>query len=199
MTPDSGSDLEAMREQRYQAMRERAAKTGVTLPEVPPWKLMSEDERRAHWEKMRNMTPEERTAMREQHWAEMRERAAEKGVELPEIPPWKQAQQRREEMRAKWEAYRQTVDQMTEEQREAAAAVFGRPQTPPARPIPQRTPEQWSSVGGDYGAMQPMPNRIPRPPVPPGYGYQGSPWPGAGEGMMQPPPPPAGTGYNRGW
>jgi hypothetical protein len=187
---------DAMREERYKAMRESASKSGVELPETPPWKLMTEEERKARWEKMRSMTPGERAAMREQHWAEMRERAAEKGVELPETPPWRRAQQRREEMRAKWESYRQIVEQMTDEQREAAAAVFSRPQTPPAQGMPPKMSLQ-PPYGREFGAMQPIPNRMPRPPMMPGYGAP-APWTGGDEDMMQLPPPPS-TGYNRGW
>jgi hypothetical protein len=197
--PQTAEDLDAMREERYKAMRERAAKSGVELPETPPWKLLTEEERYARWEKMRNATPEERAAMREQNWAEMRKRAAERGIELPETPPWKQAQQRREEMKAKWESYRQTIEQMTEEQREAAAAVFGKPPAPPARAMPRKMPAQ-TPYGRDFGAMRPpMPNRMPYPKMMPGQGAGGpSPWSrGAGD-MMQPPPPPS-SGYKRGW
>jgi hypothetical protein len=201
MTPE---ERDAMREQRYQAMRERAKQRGVELPETPPWKLMSDEERQAHWEKMRNMSPEERRAMREEHWKEMTQRAKEQGVELPETPPWKQAEQRREEMRAKWEAFRKIVDEMTPEQQEAAKAIFGRGQRqalPPAgAQMPPRMPMQ-SPYGQDYGA----PAGFGQGPGMRGYGPQGAgpsagprPWFGAGDDMRQGPPPPA-PGYNQGW
>jgi hypothetical protein len=181
-SPMTAEEREAMREARFEAMRQRAAESGIQLPETPPWKMMSKEERQAHWEAVRSMTPEERAAMREQHWAQMRERAAEQGIELPETPPWKQAQQRREEMRAKWESYREIVEQMSEEQREAAAAVFGRAQAPVGQ-MPQMPP----------------PQQMPSAPVMPGHGPgPAAPWAGAAEPKM-PAPPPAGTGYGRGW
>ncbi len=76
-------ERDAMREQRYQAMRERAEQRGMDMPEMPPWMLMSQEEREAHWEKMRNMTPEQRQAEREQHWQEMRARAQSPGNRVP--------------------------------------------------------------------------------------------------------------------
>lgn len=128
---------------------------------MPPWKLMTDEEREARRQMMRTLTPEQRQAMRELHWQELRERAKEKGIEMPELPPWKQAEQRREEMRQRWESYRQIVEQMSAEQREAAAAVFGQaPAAPemPAMPAPEV-----------YGA----PGTMPQAPMMPGYGTQG--------------------------
>ncbi len=48
------------------------------------------------------------------------------------------AQKRWEALRARWESYRKTVEAMTEEQREAAAAIFGQrqPPVPPRPPMP---------------------------------------------------------------
>jgi hypothetical protein len=192
----SAEERDAMREARYEAMRARAAELGVELPEKPPWKLMSPEERQAHWEAMRNLTPEQRGAMREQHWAEMRERAAEKGIELPETPPWKLMQEKREEMRAKWDAYRETVEQMTDEQREAAAAVFGRRPATEGRGAAPQMPMQ-PGYGPGAGAMPAMPQQMPHPPVMPGYGKgaQG-PWRMGRQPMMQmPPAAPAGPGW----
>lgn len=144
------ADVMAKRGLRYEELRQRAAEAGVELPETPPWEqvtapempafptmpsdgrgkaMMSEEERAAHIEKMRNMTAEDRMAAREAHWAAMRERAAERGIELPETPPWKAAMERRMAMQEKWDAYRKTVEEMTDEQREAAEAMFG--QSPP--------------------------------------------------------------------
>lgn len=203
-------EREAIREQRYQARRERAAQRGVELPETPPWKLMSQEERQAHQEIMRNMTPEERQAMREAHWNEMRERAQEQGIEMPELPPWKQAEQRRQEMQARWEKYRTLVDQMSEEQREAAEAVFGQAgrqpegapmQHPMQQPMSSRMPMQ-APYGRDYG--MPM-----RPPMVPGYGGQGTgpsmqdwgaggPWSGGNQDWYQAPPLREG-GYGQPW
>ena len=82
-------------------------------------------EREAMREKIRNMTPEERAAMREAHWKKMRERAAERGMELPETPPWKEAEERYKAAKEQFEKYRKIVDEMTAEQQEAARALFG--------------------------------------------------------------------------
>lgn len=196
-------EWDAMREQRYQAMRERAEQRGMDMPEMPPWMLMSQEEREAHWEKMRNMTPEQRQAEREQHWQEMRERAKAQGIDFPEQPPWKQAEQRREEMQARWEQYRSVVEEMSEQQREAAEAIFGQANREPPLPpqMPPRMPMQQTPYGGDYGA--------PMRPMMPGYGGQGvgpsgyewgSPgrWYGSDEGMYPTPPVPE-AGYGQPW
>ncbi len=129
-----GMDQEwmARREQAMQAMRERAKqRASAEGPDQAPWNLETAEERRAQMEKMRNATPEERAALRDQHWAEMRERAATQGITMPETPPWKEAEQRREARKAKWENYRKIVDQMSAEEREAAEAMFGQPPMPP--------------------------------------------------------------------
>jgi len=125
MSGATPAEREAARAAQYQAMRERAKAHGIDLPETPPSKIMSPEERRAQMERMRNMTPEERMAARGENYKRLRERAAAQGIELPETPPWEQAQQRRKAMQEKWESYRKEVDAMTEEQREAARAMFG--------------------------------------------------------------------------
>lgn len=211
MTPE---DRDAMRAQRYQKMRERAMQRGIELPETPPWMLMSDEERRAHREKMRTMSPEERRAMRDKHWEEMRDRARERGIEMPDTPPWRQAEQRREEMKARWKSYEETLQAMTPEQKEAIEALIGPGRarfSPPAmvRQMPPGMPMQ-APLGQQqsYG--------LPATPGMPGYGAQGagpsmfemshpapwydgeqpthpSPaphWPGGNEGWLQPPPPP---------
>jgi hypothetical protein len=79
----------------------------------------------------------------------MRARAAEQGRELPETPPWEAAEQRRKEMMERMEQYRATFDAMTEEQKEAVSALFGR----------ERPPMDWSEMGAPsmprsgYGRM----------------------------------------------
>ena len=126
-------------------------------------------------EKMRTMTPEERKAMRETHWKEMRARAAERGIEMPETPPWVEAEQRYKAAQEQFAKYRQTVEAMTPEQVEAARAVFGR-----------RGP-------GMQGPTGPMPPMGPRPPMPQGgygYGYGYGPEGGVGEGGYWGGPPP---------
>jgi len=93
-------------------------------------------------EQMRNMTPEERLAARADNYKQLRERAAAQGIELPETPPWEQAQQRRKAMQEKWDAYRKQVDALTDEQREAAQAVFSGAPGPdaPQMPMPMQRP-----------------------------------------------------------
>jgi hypothetical protein len=71
------------------------------------------------------MTREEFESMRQKRWEAMRERAAEMGRELPETPPWEAAEQRRKEWLEKYEAYRAIIEAMTDEQKEAIAALFG--------------------------------------------------------------------------
>jgi len=197
--PDpSGMEQEwlARHEQMMQAMRERAKQRAAEGPDQAPWNLMTADEHRAHLEKMRNATPEERAALRDQHWAEMRERAAAKGVTMPETPPWKEAEQRREARKAQWDSYRQTIDQMTEEQREAAEAIFGQPPMPPMPPMgPDMNPPM--PYGPDFGAP-------PARPFPPGYdgpGYGGygqpMPWSGGYPAPMPGPMMMPNSGYNR--
>jgi hypothetical protein len=137
------------------------------------------DEHRAMREKMRNMTPEERQALREQHWKEMRARAAERGIEMPETPPWVAAEQRYKAAKEQFEKYRKTVEEMTPEQLEAARAMFGR-----------------------GGSMPPMGQRPPMPQGGNGYGPQGGYWGGPPpmmgpgmpdeEGDMEQMPPPQG-------
>ena len=64
----SPEERRAYRNQRYQELRERAASVGMELPERPPWetrgrgpgaRFLSDEERAAHREKMRQMSPEE--------------------------------------------------------------------------------------------------------------------------------------------
>ncbi len=239
------------RKRRYEDLRQRAAEVGLELPETPPWEeagmeppkmptpptppssmtspwtSMSAEQRRAEWEKMRNMTAEDREAMREKRWQELRKRAKEQGVELPETPPWKQAEEQREAMKAKWEAYKKTVEGLTPEQKEAAQAIFGRGGRPMPPPMPMEAP-----CGGNYGgpgvppgAMMPgyggpgvppdamMPGYggpgVPPGAMMPGHGAQGAgpsmyergpaaPWYGGGKPSRQGPPPPSGS-YNQPW
>jgi len=90
---------------------------------------------------------------------------------------------------------------MSEDQREAAEAVFGQAarQLPP-QPMPPRMPVQ-APYGPDYG--------MPSGPVMPGYGGQGAgpgmsdwgtgdPWSGGDQGLYQPLPHPE-AGYRQPW
>ena len=169
----------AEREKRYEELRASAAEIGLALPETPPWLaapampepppmperfgMSPEDldamreQRRAMMEKMRSMSPEERRAMREAHWEQMRADAAERGIEMPETPPWVEAEQRRKAMEEQLEQYRQTIDAMTEEQLEAARVLFGSPPPMPEfPPMPKRMPHKGyghGPYGGHPGGM----------------------------------------------
>lgn len=169
----SPEEREALREQQYQQMRERAKARGVDMPEVPPWKLghATEEERREHREKMSDMTPEERRAYRQEMWSKMRERAREKGFEVPEPGSWQQPSPPTPWLsQAERERYQAILDQMTPEQKEAAQAIYGGPM-PPRMAVPhgaQTAPQPSQAYGPqDYG----------------GYGY-GAP-PAQGYGMPQ--------------
>ena len=142
---------------------------------------------RASCDKMMMMTPEERAAMRETHWKEMRARAVARGVELPETPPWVAAEQRRKEAHEQFEKYRKTVEALTPEQLEAVRAMFG-------AGGPQLQDSDWS--------MPPMPPMPPRRPMGRGgygYGPQGG-YPGYGPGPYQggPGPMPMPMPYDEG-
>lgn len=104
-----------------------------------------------------DMTPEERSALRQQRFQEMRDRVMK----------------RHQEMTARWDSHWKILDAMTPEQKEAIQAVFGTGkkrcahytkshQMPPRAPMPPRFGQP------DYG--------FPSGAVFPGYGYgpQGS-------------------------
>ncbi len=177
------AERNTLRDERYAATRERAAEIGIELPETPPWKLTTPAERQAYRETMRNLTPDQRLALHRLRWEEMRGRAKERGIELPESPPWERAQQHREAMEERWRSYRETVEALTEEQREAAAAVFG------GAPF---GPDPFDDLG-DAG-----PGRMPCPPMMgpcDGPGYDQGRAPFGPPGYPQGPTPPYGSGY----
>lgn len=135
--------MQEERRKRYADLRASAAEIGVAMPETPPWEAAwpQDDaamrQRREEMQtRMQSMTPEERQAMREERWQKRRAEAAERGIDMPETPPWKEAEKRREEMAKRFEEYRSTVAQMTDEQREAAQAVFGRGAAKRTPPMP---------------------------------------------------------------
>ena len=213
------AEQDAERNQRYVELRQRAAEVGLELPETPPWEAAMPDapampsqagaaapdwqamrqEREAMRERFKSMTPEERKAMRDAHWQKMRERAAERGMEMPETPPWEEAEKRYKAAQEQFDRYRKIVDEMTEEQLEAARALFGhsedmpQPMQPMAPQMPRQMPPQMPQGGYGYG-YGPQGGY-------PGYGpYQGGPG-AAGPGSMpyyeggmeQAPPPPRGA------
>jgi hypothetical protein len=162
-------------------------------PAAPDWQAMRK-EREAMRERFEAMTPEERKAMRDAQWQKMRERAAARGMEMPETPPWEEAEKRYKAAQEQFDRYRKIVDAMTEEQLEAARVLFGRgegpaqsapPPMPPQRP-PQGPPRGYGygPQGGypGYGPYQGGPNPMGRAPVP---FYEGN--------MEQAPPPPRGA------
>jgi hypothetical protein len=61
MTPE---ERQALREQRYQAMRAKAAEQGVEMPETPPWKQQAplEPDWTQYQKVVAGMSPEERQA-----------------------------------------------------------------------------------------------------------------------------------------
>lgn len=129
------------REQRYEELKKRAEEAGVMLPESPPWqehKAMMPphpemQKRREQMEKLQAMTPEEREAFRMERYQEMRERAAEIGMELPETPPWKDRQSLREEQ---WAKHMEVIKGMTDEERAACHAMHRRHMRQKMRPGP---------------------------------------------------------------
>lgn len=178
--PISRADWNKQREERWAALRERATEKGIELPERPLWQLTSPEERQTHVETMRKLTPEQRRTLHALRWEMMREQAAERGMELPESPPWERMMKEREAMQERWKGYRETVEAMTPEQREAAAAVYGTP-FGPDRDAP-------------YGAA---PGGFQYPPMLPPCGG-----PAHDQGMppfhpsyRQEPTPPYGSGY----
>ncbi len=168
-TPDRAGESQASalaeRRQRYDALRASAAEIGVALPENPPWET-GRFGRSDLSERMRGLSPEERQAMRETRWQQMRAEAAERGIEMPETPPWVEAEKRRQEMQERFTQYRKTIEQMSDEQREAARAFFGAPSGMPY-PYPSFPPSD------AYPSWHPPCHHEPRgmayPPMMPGY------------------------------
>jgi hypothetical protein len=69
-------------------VQEKAGDAGAARDPIFGRQLMTDDEIRAHRQKVRSLqTEEERRAYREEHHRRMLERARERGVTLPEEPP----------------------------------------------------------------------------------------------------------------
>jgi hypothetical protein len=118
------------RESQYQALRRRAEEAGVMLPERPPWyserdQMVRPDmeERMAHRKSMMSMSAEERDAYRQQRHEEMRARADEMGIEMPDVPPWRARQQAMDE---EWAKHQQVIEGMSDEERAACRAMHRR-------------------------------------------------------------------------
>jgi|GEM_PF-1721415 len=175
----------AERDKRYADLRQRAAEVGLELPETPPWAQngmpdmpkppamrddMATGAAQMPPSQMRpRMTPEERQAKREERWEEMRARAAERGVELPETPPWEAAEQRRKEMLERYNKYRAIIEAMTDEQKEAISALFNNTRRPmPPQAMPRHGHRQGYGPMGrgmEPDMMMPRPTRMPEPPA----------------------------------
>ncbi len=222
--PISTQERQAVYDSRYPASRES---TGRDMPGRPPWagrgmgmgrQFMTDEERAAHRETMRNMSPEERKAYRAQMHERMRERAWEEGVVLPETSPWETAPaQMQPPPPASWAdrmtEYRDRVSKMSPEDREACQALsrmemrehmarmmrdmYARMSQYRSEFAPRQFPQ------GGYGQDYPYPpegdygHGYPRAPGP-GYGYgsgHSSPWGGPGAGPMAPPAEDFGSGY----
>jgi hypothetical protein len=88
-----GEERARFRKEHRQRMQERARERGVAVPSGPApgatgRHLMTEEEREAHRQEMRSKTSaEERERARKEHHEQMKERAREQGIELPEKPP----------------------------------------------------------------------------------------------------------------
>jgi len=153
------AEMNEQRKQRYNELRARAAEIGMDMPEQAPWEMpfpavddaamkqwqnevqMRRQERQEQQEKMRNMTPEERRAQHEQRWKRMQDEAAARGMEVPPMPNWEEVEKRHQEMNDRFDQYRKTVEQFSDEQREAARAVFGRSARHQMRDLPCNCPE----------------------------------------------------------
>jgi hypothetical protein len=207
MTPEERWEARrAELNRRYADLRQRAAEAGMELPEQAPWDrtpppatakqppsapgwgpgkgpgrmLMSPEERQAIREKLRGMTPEQRRAFHEQHYQEMRERAAAQGMELPERPPWAGADAEppaapqppaaADAPGTDWPRLKETLGSMSPEQLEACMMMHRLP-GPMAMP---RHPAAGYGYGPGYG---PGPGYGRGAGAPPGW----QPWGGYGQ------------------
>lgn len=151
------------RDARYAELKERAAKNGVILPDTPPWRDRGNwgahdqemmEKRREHMKMMQAMSPEDRDAYRMQRYQEMRERATELGIDMPENPPWKERQQA---MADAWAKHSEVIKGMTDEERDACHAMMRK--------------EMIESAPGPMGR-----GMLGRPFDGPGYGYGPGPY-----------------------
>lgn len=100
-TAKTPEERDRLRTEHYHRMQERAKERGVSLPPPPPMRgprgdtnpvygtrLMTPEERSAYREQMRAAkTPEERQRLQAEHRKRMDARAKEKGVTVTEEPP----------------------------------------------------------------------------------------------------------------
>ncbi len=164
------------RDARYEELKARAKEAGVMLPEDPPWKSagmgMMPDmaERMQRHQAMMNMTPEERMAARESFYQEMQARAEERGIDLPDSPPW----QSRAYPDDDWAKTQAVIDGMTPEERAACHAMHSR-HMGMMRNMPQRPMGPGMSAPGMMGPGM-MDQGWGPGAMGPGYGYGPNPY-----------------------
>ncbi len=175
-SPSAGDDrLSAMqarwreRDARYEELKERAKEAGVMLPDEPPWRasgwagMPDMSERMQRHPAMMAMTPEERMAMREERYREMQARAKERGIEMPDNPPWEARQSAMDE---EWARHQAVIDAMTDEERAACHAMHRRHMGMMSRDMPERP-----MMRGPMGPGMMGPGAMG-----PGYGYGPNPY-----------------------
>ncbi len=170
------------REARYEELKARAKEAGVMLPEDPPWAANpmgtmppEMTERMQRHQAMMNMTPEERMAARESYYKEMQARARERGIDMPETPPW----QGRPSAGDDWAKTQAVIDGMTPEERAACHAMHMRHMSR-MRDMPQRPMGQGMMGPGAMGPGTMGPSMMEQGWGPgamgPGYGYGPNPY-----------------------
>jgi hypothetical protein len=195
LSRDSMREHWKAREEQYQALRKRAEESGVMLPETPPWRSEmgqmigpSMQERMAHRKEMMSMSQEERDAYRQQRYQEMRERADEMGIEMPETPPW---QARQQVLEQEWAKHQKAIQGMSDEERAACHAML------------RRYMGMMSGIGPDCGAMghqgEYMPRMMPGHGTGYGLGYGPDYGYGSGYGSGYGPGYGYGSGYDSGY
>jgi len=90
MTPEQ----RRARLQEESEQRRAEAAAAIPAPPTPPAPVFGSEGQippaTRGYERMRNMTPEQRRAYRDQRYQELRQQAAAEGLDLPETPPWAQ-------------------------------------------------------------------------------------------------------------
>jgi hypothetical protein len=179
------------RNARYAELKARAKEAGVMLPEDPPWKsggmgmMPDMSERMQRHQAMMAMTPEDRMAAREERYKEMQELARERGIDLPDTPPWEARQGAMDE---EWAKHQAVIDGMTDEERAACHAMhqrhMGMMRDRPQRPM-MRGPGMGPGIMGGPGMQEPA--GVPQGWGPgPGYGYGYGPNPYGAQNFWEP-------------
>ncbi len=183
----SPEDRRAAMREAHEEMRQQAA---AAMPPMPPPPQMPEpaamqpaissgglspEDRAQEIDRMRNMTLEERAAYRNERYQELRQRAGQMGLDLPEQPPWASRPHLGSELMSPEEraAHRETMRGMSPEERaayreehhnkmreRAAEAGIELPERPPLwagpeRRVPPAAPgqEEWAQLQERFQAM----------------------------------------------